>query len=720
MADTIRIRTDLLTTLMNQAGELVLARNQTMNLLNRRLWSLIGPERVGPALDDRLKEARKILLGGIRQGSDPAVVVDEALAHLREGMQAALNIALSETPSIKKVAQHFDLITSDLQESVMRSRLQPIGSVFQKLPRIVRDLARSLGKRIRVDLVGSDVELDKSIIEGLSDPLTHLIRNSADHGIELPAERQAAGKSPEGIVTVSARHEGGLVHIVIADDGRGMDAAKLKGKAVEKGIVTEAAARVMTDAEAHELIFAPGFSTAAAVTDVSGRGVGMDVVKSNITALGGSVGLETAPGKGSRLTLKLPLTMAIMHTLVVEAAGRRYALPQSSIEEMVRIKANDVAERVEILGDSAVIRRRERLLPLVRLSALLGLQAAVVDDETGQPVPDRRQRIEDRRSKEIRAPWAVAQEDSPPLHDARSDRRVSPRSALHIVALKVGDRRFGVIVDDILDMAEIVVKPLSPLFDGTLCFSGAAIMGDGKVILTLDPAGLMEASQLDFTLVSKESALRERVGGIDGVGESQTLLLFANAADEIFAVNIDLIARIDRIGPEQVNRIGSKEFVNYHDSSLRVLRLHDFLPVRAPAVAADAPLYALVPKLVRHPMGVLATGILDIVRTNAVVDQEAVRGTGVHGAMMIEGRMVVLLNLYGLFEAAEPELHRDTTGDRGLEGKKILLAEDTAFFRTITVNYLKGQGCAVTAVRDGQEAFDLLSGGERFDLLLTD
>ena len=417
---------------------------------------------------------------------------------LRTSESTAKNI-----PGMSGILQNISLVTSDLQEKVMRTRLQPVGVIFGKFTRIIRDMSHQLGKEIDLKLIGEEVELDKSILEMLSDPLTHLIRNCADHAIEPPAEREKAGKNRVGSVRLVARHVGGQVHIEVSDDGRGLNPEKLKRKAVEKGLLKVADAQQMNDRQAFNLIFLPGFSTAEKVTDVSGRGVGMDVVRTNIEKLGGSIDLDSELGHGAKICLRLPLTLAIIPAMIVGLHKRRFAVPQVNLEEIVRLNGQN---RVETVRGASVMRLRGKLLPLVALDELLGSQE---------------------ESKE-----AAGQK--------------APRHKGYALVLKVNDNRFGLIVRELLDSEEIVVKPLSAYLKTCKCYTGATIMGDGKVAMILDTTGIASLANLQFSDIEEESAalaLKER----NDSSETQSLLLFRNAGEETFAINLAMVARIEKI-----------------------------------------------------------------------------------------------------------------------------------------------------------------------------
>ena len=350
-----------------------------------------------------------------------------------------------EDSEFKVPLQRLSNVTAELQEGVMKTRMQPIGNAWQKLPRIIRDLAGELHKDIELEMHGAETELDRQVLDLIKDPLTHMVRNSADHGLETTEQRRAANKPEKGTIRLSAYHEGGHIIIEISDDGRGLDTARIKQKVLEKGLANEAEIEKMTEAQVHKFIFAAGFSTAAAVTSVSGRGVGMDVVRTNIDQIGGTIDVKSVPGEGSSFTIKIPLTLAIVSALIVEAGGDRFAIPQLAVIELVRAQSNS-EHRIERIKDAAVLRLRNKLLPLIHLKKLLKMEgAAESDPENG-----------------------------------------------FIVVTQVGNQTFGIVVDGVFHTEEIVVKPMSTKLRHIAMFSGNTILGDGSVIMIIDPNGIAQ------------------------------------------------------------------------------------------------------------------------------------------------------------------------------------------------------------------------------------
>src|SRR5215831_18277756 len=399
-----------------------------------------------------------------------------------------------ENSEFKVPLQRLSNVTAELQEGVMKTRMQPIGNAWQKLPRIVRDLSAELGKQIDLDMRGADTELDRQVLELIKDPLTHMVRNSADHGLETPVERRALGKPEKGTIRLSAYHEGGHIIIEIKDDGRGLNTAKIKAKAIASGLVSEAAAEKMTEAQIHKFIFAPGFSTAAAVTSVSGRGVGMDVVRTNIDLIGGTIEVKSTPGEGSCFTIKIPLTLAIVSALIVEAGGDRFAIPQIAVIELVRAQSNS-EHKIERIKDAPVLRLRDKLLPLIHLRTLLKLDNG---------------------------------ENSEPENG-------------FIVVTQVGRETFGIVVDGVFHTEEIVVKPMSTRLRHIAMFSGNTILGDGSVIMIIDPNGIAKS----VGTVSSQHGVTDETDAQrrSSTDEMTSLLIFRAGSLQPKAVPLSLVTR---------------------------------------------------------------------------------------------------------------------------------------------------------------------------------
>ena len=430
--------------------------------------------------------------------------------------------------------QRLNLITTELQEGVMRTRMQPIENVWNKFPRVIRDLTMACGKRARLEMDGKHTELDKTLLEAIKDPLTHLVRNSVDHGLESPEERRAAGKPDEGTVRLRAYHEGGQVIIEIGDDGHGIDPAIIRNKAVEKGLMSADEAAARSDREIIDIIFQAGFSTAAAVTNISGRGVGMDVVRTNIESIGGSVDVHSQVGVGTTFTVKIPLTLAIIPALVVECDGDRFAIPQVSLLELVRIDGHDPQSAIEYVHGAPVYRLRGRLLPIVYLHEVFG-------------------------------------QDRP----ADSD-------GANIVVLQADDREFGLVVGEISDTAEIVVKPLARNLKQAAAFAGSTIMGDGRVALILDVLGIAQHAEVGSAAIRKaHPGGLDEADGVGGHGAATKPMLVVGIGDRRFVLPLDTISRLDEVAAIDVREAGSRQVVHYRDRILPLVDLASRLGVRA-------------------------------------------------------------------------------------------------------------------------------------------
>lgn len=673
----------MLNRLIESAGELVLGRNQINNLMAMRM------------LDQK--------------------VVKEALMEAKDSgdldrLEQVLSNRILDITESTGLMQSFSQISSELQEQIMNTRLQFVRTVFSNFPRVIRDIAKKLGKEIELELSGEDVELDKTIIDALGDPMTHLVRNSCDHGVETPEAREEKGKPRIGRVQLKAYHEGGQVFIDIIDDGAGMNADFLKAKAMEKGILSEAEAEAeadhMSDRDAFKLIFRPDFSTAAQVTDVSGRGVGMDVVRSNIEKIGGSIEIESERDKGSTISLRLPLTLAIISALLVEEQGRYFALPQVSVQELVRLRHADVSDRIATANGLPVLKLRGQLLPLIKLSDILGGDKTV--EAGSEIIVDRRVKIQDRRSDEI------FDKDASKENRPSKERR---KGNLYIVILSIGVHRYGLIVDRLHDTQELVVKPLSSYLNDSKIYSGATILGDGHVAMILDAAGIANDRELRFG-ENQVNLEEEVVRSYNSTKEAQTMLCFEAGSREHFAVNLSMVSRIEDVSCDRIEKLGDRYYLKYDNHSIPVVYLHEHLPIHIEDTEWE-PQYLLIPRLVSHPVGILISKTQDVFETDKEPDRGGFQHKGIHGAFTRDGTLTLFLDLYSIFEIVEPEKYNFNDLQTEMSGKKVLLAEDTALFRTVMGDFLKDCGFEVTEAVDGQQAWETLN-SERFDALVTD
>ena len=611
-AQTIRVTVDVLEDLMTLVSELVLTRNQLLQL---------------------------------------------ARAQENSGFTAPL--------------QRLSHITSDLQEGVMKTRMQPIGNAWNKLPRLVRDLAKDLSKKIELTMLGADTELDRQVLELIKDPLTHMVRNSGDHGLETPAERRAAGKPETGRIVLNAFHEGGHIIIEISDDGRGLAADKIRTKVLANGLAAEAELAAMSEAQIQRFIFRAGFSTAANVTAVSGRGVGMDVVKTNIEKIGGTVDLKSTAGQGTTFTIKIPLTLAIVSALIVEAEKERFAIPQISVVELVRARRHgdntpDAAgeSMIERINDTPVLRLRDRLLPLVSLSGLLGLGEV----ETGD-------------------------------------------GGAHIVVTQVGASLLGIIVDRVFDTEEIVVKPVAPILRHITMFSGNTILGDGSVIMILDPQGIARATGVGA--VSDNKMSKPETVENTASADRMALLLFRVNGAERMAVPLNLVARLENIPREKIEHSAGSPVTQYRGKLMPLVSLMNqedtSQPTQSLLVFADGD----------HAMGLMVDEIIDVVEDRLDVELASAR-PGSLGTAIIAGQATdVLDTAYWLTQAWQDWFKGKTTAS-GEPGHHVLVVEDSAFFRNLLVPSLTVAGFKVSTAASAAEALRLRDAGQMFNAIISD
>jgi two-component system chemotaxis sensor kinase CheA len=563
---TLRVSVDLLERLMNLVGELVLTRNQIIQ-----------------HVDD--EEDREFLA----------------------------------------TTQRLNLITSELQESIMRARMKPIGKIWNKFPRLVRDISRACGKKVRVEMDGRDTELDRTLIEAMNDPLIHLVRNAVDHGIEAPEVRRQAGKPEEGRVSMSARHRDGQVHIEISDDGRGIDVERLRETAVTKGLVTAEHAATMSEKAMFRLIFAPGFTTAKTLTSVSGRGVGMDVVRTNIERIGGSIDVSSTPGKGTTIEIEIPLTLAIIPALIVRCGASRYAIPQVNLIELVRLDTESLASDVETIYDAPVYRLRGKLLPLVFLHRELGLT---------QVSPD-----------------ALAHREH----------------GLNIVIVQVSGEQFGLVVDAVVDTEEIVVKPLSPQLADIRAYAGATIMGDGSVALILDIPGIARSARV---LASRGELRNTRIddeGADSEVQDTQRALLVATKDGGRLVMPLCQVNRLEKIGTHNIEIVGGEPCVQYRSAILPLVYLSDVLAhtgyrpdVHQTEDSDESTLQVVVYARDGRQIGLVVHQIIDIVDTTLDVQLPGGRH-GVLGSSVVQGRVTEVFDIDALLGPGSPDTRAPET-----------------------------------------------------------
>ncbi|WP_345712143.1 chemotaxis protein CheW, partial [Kineococcus glutinatus] len=553
---------------------------------------------------------------GGQSATEATVRVDvellETLVRLAGELVLARNQILQRASSLRdedltRACHRLNLVASEMQEGVMRTRMQPIEHLWSKLPRVVRDLGNMLGRKIKLEMEGKETELDRTLLEAVKDPLTHIVRNAVDHGIEPPEVRRAAGKVETGTLRLRAAHEGGQVLVEVRDDGKGIDPAVIGAKAVEKGLVSQAKLETMTTNDVLQFLFMPGFSTAAKVTNVSGRGVGMDVVKTNIERIGGSVDVESTPGQGTIWRLRIPLTLAIVPALTVECAGERYAMPQVNLLELVSLDSERMANAIEDVAGAKVYRLRGALLPLVRLDEALGLQRPAGEEE-----PHR----------------------------------------LVIAVLESDGRRFGLVVDRVLDTEEIVVKPLSGVLKSIGSYAGATILGDGRVSLILDVQSLARRTMRSEGLEHASAAAQASAAAAGG--DEQRLLVVGLGGNRRVAIPLEVVTRLEEFKVANIERVGRREVVRYRGEILPLVRLSDHLGggFRGYDEQEQESLPGVVYSARGRSVAIVVDEIVDIVSQQSA--HSDIDDSGLVGSAVIRDRVTELLDVRSAILAADP------------------------------------------------------------------
>jgi two-component system chemotaxis sensor kinase CheA len=570
-----------------------------------------------------------------------------------------------EDTEFKVPLQRLSTVTAELQDGVMKTRMQPIGNAWQKLPRIVRDLGGELGKQIELEMHGADTELDRQVLDLIKDPLTHMVRNSADHGLETPAERLKAGKPEQGTIRLSAYHEGGHILICIADNGRGLNTDRIKAKAISNGLASEADIEKMTEAQIHKFIFAPGFSTAAAITSVSGRGVGMDVVRTNIDQIGGTIDVKSVAGEGSSVTIKIPLTLAIVSALIVEAAGDRFAIPQLAVVELVRARANS-EHRIERIKDTPVLRLRNKLLPLMHLKKLLQ-----IDDGTSS----------------------------------------DPENGF-IVVTQVGSQTFGIVVDGVFHTEEIVVKPMSTKLRHIGMFSGNTILGDGAVIMIIDPNGIAQelgaAASNHGEIADENAAMRAMAAE-----QLTSLLVFRAGSSQPKAVPLGLVTRLEEISVDKIEMSNGRYMVQYREQLMPLVQMEN-VTVRT---TGTQPILVFADD--GRSMGLVVDEIVDIVEERLHIEVASGK-EGILGSAVIKGLATEVIDVGHFLPMAFADWFSRKEMRVSATAQSILLVDDSAFFRNMLSPVLKAAGYRVRVATNAQEGLVVLRSGQEFDAILTD
>jgi two-component system, chemotaxis family, sensor kinase CheA len=574
--------------------------------------------------------------------------------------------------------QRLSHITSDLQEGVMKTRMQPIGNAWAKLPRIVRDLALETNKKIDLQMLGADTELDRQVLELIKDPLTHMVRNSADHGLEQPADRLEANKAEVGIITLNAFHEGGHIIIEISDDGRGLNLDRIRAKVVGNGLATESELEAMTDHQIQQFILKPGFSTAEKITSVSGRGVGMDVVRTNVEKIGGTIEFKSVEGRGSTFTIKIPLTLAIVSALIIECATERFAIPQISVLELVRASANDV-NAIEMINEAPVLRLRNRLLPLVGLRDLLKME-------------------------------------SKPVTTAEAEDEAVAEDELFIVVAQVGTYSFGIIVDRVFDTEEIVVKPVAPILRHISFYSGNTILGDGSVIMILDPNGIAAATGELATSAAK--AAESTVAAAGHGEEKSSMLIFRAGGEELKAVPLALVARLEEVEMSAVEQAHDQLVVQYRG---HLMPLIPFNPGHQFKEEGRQPILVFTDR--NRSMGLVVDQIVDIVEDRLKIELSA-NQAGLIGSAVIDGKATDIIDAGFYLTQAFADwfgVAGQTSAEPGEPSEKhVLLVDDSPFFRNLLTPLLSVSGYNVTSADSADDALRLRDAGYHFDVIVSD
>src|SRR5437763_10364351 len=618
------------------------------------------------AVEADVQEADKIANQSIRVNVDTLEHLMTMVSELVLTRNQLLEISRrNEDTEFKVPLQRLSNVTAELQEGVMKTRMQPIGNAWQKLPRIVRDLSAELGKQIELEMHGADTELDRQVLDLIKDPLTHMVRNSADHGLETPAERLTSGKPELGTIRLSAYHEGGHIVICIADNGRGLNTERIKAKAIANGLVSQADLEKMTEPQIHKFIFAPGFSTAAAVTSVSGRGVGMDVVRTNTDQIGGAIDIKSVAGEGSSVTIKIPLTLAIVSALIVEAAGDRFAIPQLAVVELVRARANS-EHRIERIKDTAVLRLRNKLLPLMHLKKLLKIDdGSSTDPENG-----------------------------------------------FIVVTQVGSQTFGIVVDGVFHTEEIVVKPMSTKLRHIDMFSGNTILGDGAVIMIIDPNGIAKALGASGN-AAHELAEEHASSRANSAEQLTSLLVFRAGSAQPKAVPLGLVTRLEEIATDKIELSNGRRMVQYRDQLMPLVQMEGV------SVQTSGAQPILVFADDGRSMGLVVDEIIDIVEEKLTIEVTG-QQDGILGSAVIKGQATEVIDVGHFLPMAFADWFSRKEMRPSATSQSVLLVDDSAFFRNMLAPVLKAAGYRVRVAPNAQEGLSALRSGQAFDVVLTD
>jgi len=605
--------------------------------------------------------------------------------------------------------QRLNHVVSELQEGVMKTRMQPIGNAWSKLPRIIRDLSLELDKKINLEMRGQDTELDRQVLEMIKDPLTHMVRNSGDHGIEIPEDRISAGKPEIGTILLEAYHEGGHIVIKISDDGKGLAESKIKEKIIANGLATPEELEEMSSQQIQQFIFNAGFSTAEKVTSVSGRGVGMDVVRTNIEKIGGAIELKSVEGQGSVFTIKIPLTLAIVHALIVESSGEKFAIPQLAVKELVMASTHG-ENSIEYIKGSPVFRLRESLLPLVLLNEVLGLPST----------PSLTESTTEKDSCDVECSEEnTSKEDN---QECNSENNIESKN-LYIVVADVGGYEFGIIVDKVFDTEEIVVKPVAEILKDLELFSGNTILGDGSVIMILDPNGIANASGSITNNDMSNSEYQEQQHKPDS-DKKTSLLLFSTGDTTPKAVPLSLIARLENVKGSEVEYSSGQMLVQYRDTLMPLVPFNGNVKMEDDK---DSPVLVFADKV--QSMGIIVDEIIDIIEEKVDI-QLGSSQSGLIGSAIINEQATDVVDIAHFLNNINKDWfkdHDDTpfgegedAAEAGKSKKRVLLVDDSPFFRNMLTPLLSVAGYEVTTLDGPTSALKLRENGIVFDIIISD
>lgn len=659
---------------LDQIGEALIETLPDLEILDceNKPLSINRVAHISPAIEKQVEPSNTIRV--------PVTLLDNLMTLMGEMVlvrnQVLQYSSSTEDQDFLRMSKRLNVVTNEIQDEMMKTRMQPIGSVLERFNRVVRDLSLELNKKIILTIKGSETELDKSVIEAIKDPLTHIVRNSCDHGIETPETRLKSGKSDKGNISIHAYHEGGQVIIEIIDDGKGLSREFLVKKAIEKGIINESCENELSDKEAFDLIFSPGFSTAEKVTNVSGRGVGMDVVRTNIEKIGGTVELTGKLGLGTKIRIKIPLTLAIIPALLIKCGGNRFAIPQTKLEELVRVDQNS-ANKVEKLHGNLVYRLRGNILPLLDLNKVL---------MTGSDIGE-----------------------------------LSQISSFNIVVLNSDNIFFGVIVDEILDTADIVVKPLNKLFKSQQVFSGATILGDGTISLIFDITGIARLADL------KTSRSRE-LESIKKINEISDFVLLQLNSTSKHAIALALVQRLEVFSTSRIEFSGDQRIVRYRDTLLPLVCANKEL--NYPLSVAKEEISVVVIERAGQLFGIEVDAVLDTLSTTEEVKETVKKQNGIFGNISTADELIVVADPFALIRSYLGEVKNGEIIELELgasqntlteSGRTVLLVEDTVFFRKAIQSVLEEKGFKVVIAENGAEALAVLESQKYIiDIIVSD